>query len=170
MKASFNPARLSLLRTHASGVECFGDGEHGSALIETALCLSVLLTLMFGLMQTSLELYAYHYISEAAREGTRYAIVRGSACTGWATACPATAAQVASYVKGLNYPGIDPAAMTVTTTWPTTGTSCTPSVTPCNNPGNLVQVKVQYQFLFSVPLVPSTTFNLSSTSKMGISQ
>jgi len=128
------------------------------------------LTLIFGIAETSLAVYSYFYISEAAREGTRYAIVRGSSCTSFNTACPASASDVQTYVKGLGYPGIKSASTTVTTTWPTTGASCTPSTTPCNNPGNLVKVKVAYQFNLAVPFVPANLINMSSTSQMVISQ
>jgi hypothetical protein len=58
----------------------------------------------------------------------------------------------------------------VTAVWPTTGAACTPSATPCNNPGNLVQVTVAYKFLLSIPAVKASTINMSSTSEMVISQ
>lgn len=144
--------------------------ECGAAMIETALSATVLLGLFFGVMQMSLALYTYHFISEAAREATRYAMVRGSSCSGFASACPATAANVRSFVGGLNFPGIVPANITVTTTWPTTGSTCAPSSSPCNNPGNLVKVNVQYKFPLSIPFVTSTHLTLTSTSQMTISQ
>src|SRR6202011_3533565 len=59
--------------------------EEGSAIMETAMSSLILLTFMFGVMEAAFALYSYHFISEAAREGARYAIVRGStvgsACT-----------------------------------------------------------------------------------------
>jgi Flp pilus assembly protein TadG len=145
-------------------------GEDGSSLAETAISAMGVLILFFGVMEMSLALYTYHFVSEAARQATRYAMVRGSSCTSFATACPAQASDVQSYVQGLDFPGIIPANLTVTTTWPTTGSSCTPSSLPCNNPGNLVNVKVQYKFLLSIPFVPSSALTLSSTSQMVISQ
>jgi Flp pilus assembly protein TadG len=138
--------------------------------VETALSATAVLTLFLGVMELCLALYSYHFVSEAAREGTRYAMVRGSSCSGSASACPAQASDVQSYVRGLEFPGIVPANITVTTTWPTTGSNCTPSSLPCNNPGNLVQVKVQYRFPLSIPFVPASVLSLASTSQMTISQ
>jgi Flp pilus assembly protein TadG len=146
-------------------------GEQGSALLEMALSAIVLFAIVFGLMEGCLMLYTYHFVSEAAREGTRFAIVRGSSCIDFPAPCPANqSSDIQTYIQNLNLPGIRPAAMTVTTIWPTTGTSCTPSVTPCNNPGNLVQVTVNYQFPLVVPFLRSTTVAMSSSSEMVISQ
>jgi hypothetical protein len=144
--------------------------EDGQSTLETALSAIAVLTLFLGVMQMCLALYTYHFVSEAAREGTRYAMVRGSSCTGFTSACPAQASDVQTYVRGIGFPGIVPADVTVTTTWPTTGSSCTPSSLPCNNPGNLVQVIVQYRFPLSIPFVPSSSLTLTSTSKLAISQ
>ena len=144
--------------------------EVGQSTLETALSAIAVLTLFLGVMEMCQALYTYHFVSEAAREGTRYAMVRGSSCTGFTSACPAQAADVQTYVRGIGFPGIVPADVTVTTTWPTTGSSCTPSSLPCNNPGNLVQVIAQYRFPLSIPFVPSSSLTLTSTSKMAISQ
>ena len=144
--------------------------DEGSSIVETALSAMILFSLVFGIMEISMALYAYHFTAEAAREGTRYAIVRGSSCSGSSSGCPAKASDVQSYVGGLAFPGINPAAITVMTTWPTMGPSCTPSSNPCNNPGNIVMVTVDYQFPLSIPFVPSSTLNMTSTSEMVISQ
>jgi len=145
-------------------------GEDGQSVVETAICASAVLALFFGVMQMSLALYTYHSLSESARIATRFAIVRGSACTAFPTACPAKASDIQTYVQNLNFPGIVPANLTATTTWPTIGSTCTPSSLPCNNSGNLVKVKVQYSFPLSIPFVPSSTISMSSTSQMVISQ
>jgi Flp pilus assembly protein TadG len=144
--------------------------EDGNSAVETALACTVLMTVFFGVIQMSWGLYAYHYTAEAARMATRYAMVRGSSCSSWASACPASSTDVQNYVKGLGFQGINASDLTVTTTWPTTGSACTPSSTPCNNPGNLVKVKVQYAIGFTIPYVPKINLNMSSTSQMVISQ
>ncbi|MGH9607349.1 MAG: hypothetical protein ACRD3N_16805 [Terracidiphilus sp.] len=59
--------------------------------------------------------------------------------------------------------------MTVTTTWPTTGSSCTPSPSLYNNPGNRVKVTVTYRysakiaFVATIPLItiPEKLYHLS---------
>jgi Flp pilus assembly protein TadG len=144
--------------------------ESGASTVETALACTILVTLVVGIVQISQGLYAYHYIAEAARMGTRYAIVRGSSCSGFGSACPAGATDIQNYVKGLGFPGINTSDMTVTATWPTTGSTCTPSSSPCNNPGNLVKVRVQYQLPLSIPYVTNVNLNMTSTSQMVISQ
>ena len=150
------------------------SGQEGNAIAEFAVSSTILIAIVFGIYETSFALYSYAYISDAAREGTRYAIVRGSACTGFSecssTPVGATSAQVEAYVKTRGYPGIVPNNLTVTTTWPTTGSACTPIASPCNNPGNLVKVVVAYRFPLSIPFVPLRTINMSSTSEMVISQ
>jgi Flp pilus assembly protein TadG len=125
---------------------------------------------VFGIIQIRLALYSYHSISDAAREATRYAIVRGSSCSGFVSACPAQATDIQTYVRGMGFPAIVTSNLTVTTTWPTTGASCTPSTTPCNNPGNLVSVTVSYQLPLTILFVSSSTLTMHSTSKMVISQ
>jgi Flp pilus assembly protein TadG len=145
--------------------------EHGSTLVETALSLVLLFTVVFGIMEIGWALYTYLFVSQAAREGTRYAIVRGSTCAAPGSLCTdASQADIRSYIQNLGYFGINSNNMTVTATWPTTGAACTPSSTPCNNPGNLVQVTVAYRFPLSIPFVRASTINMSSTSQMVISQ
>ena len=157
--------------SHTGRRRCGVFSEHGSTLIETAVSLVLLLTVVFGIMEVGWALYTYHFISEAAREGTRYAIVRGSSCAASGSLCTdASQANIQSYIENLGFLGINSGNMTVTATWPTTGAACTPSASPCNNPGNLVQVTVAYKFPLSIPFVKASTINMSSTSEMVISQ
>ena len=138
--------------------------QEGSGSLEFALSAVILLTLVLGIMQMSLAVYTYHVISEAAREGTRYAMVRGDTCT-------VSASQIQSYVKSIGLPAIQSSNMTVTTTYSDypAGSGCTPNAN-CANPGNMVTVKVVYAFPFSIPFVPSSTLSMTSTSAMVISQ
>jgi Flp pilus assembly protein TadG len=105
--------------------------ERGSTLVEIALTITVLLTLIFGVIEVGLMLYTYHFVSYAAREGTRYAIVRGSTCSGFSSACPATASDIQNYVSNLGFPGIDIVSSDVSVSWASysqssaTWTTCT---------------------------------------------
>ncbi len=146
--------------------------ERGAAIVEFAISASLLLTLVFGVFGLSTALYSYHFVAYAARVGTRWAIVRGSSCPAALSGCPAygTQADVQTYLRSIVYPGINPNNLTVTPTWPDTGPVCTPSSTPCDNPGNRVQVTVSYQLPILVPFVPVTSMSMSSTSEMVISQ
>jgi Flp pilus assembly protein TadG len=136
----------------------------------------ILLTFLFGIMETALGLYTYHFISEASREAVRYAIVRGNSAgatcaTYTSPTCAVTKAQITSYVQNLGFPGIDPSKMSVNTSYAgyPTGVTCTPSAA-CNNPGNLVTVNVTYNFPLAIPFVPAHSYSMSSTSAMVISQ
>jgi len=143
-------------------------------MIEMTLSLVVLLTVVFGIMEMSLALYTFHFVSQAARDGTRYAIVRGSSCpAGILSGCPGAGktVDVQGYLTGQGFPGIDPSLLTAVTTFPNAGSgSCIPQANPCDNPGNLVNVVVTYQFPLSIPFIPTKTLNMTSTSQMVISQ
>ncbi|MDE3105882.1 MAG: pilus assembly protein [Acidobacteriota bacterium] len=157
-----SPKALTMRRLH--------NDTRGAALVESVLSIILLVTMIFGITELGFALYTYHYIAFAAREGTRYAIVRGSACNTFTTACPASTTQIQNYVLSLNYPGIDTTKMLVTASFPTTGSNCTPSVSPCNNPGNVVKVVVTYQFPLASIFIPSATLPITTTSQMVISQ
>jgi Flp pilus assembly protein TadG len=144
--------------------------------MEIALSLTVLLMLIFGIMDCSRALYAYHFTSYAARSATRYASVRGStwgttACAATTTfQCNATAANVKAYVQSVAPPGISTTTpLHVTTTW--SGTAPTGSSGTCittngkNSPGCIVSVKVTYSFNYVAPFMPNTTLSMTSTSQ-----
>ena len=148
--------------------------RRGQSLVESALSLGIIIAVLIGILELTIALYCYNYVAYAAREATRWAMVRGSTCTGL-TSCNATASQVQSYVQGLNYPIIQPSRLAVSTDWlsratltPATWTSC--STAPCNLPGNEVQVQVAYPFTMDIPIVGQISLNLLSTSSMVISQ
>lgn len=152
--------------------------NRGSALVETAFSASLLIVMLIGMMEMTLALYAYLFVSDAAREATRYAIVRGStSCVNTPNlpGCDASAADIQNYLQTLGYPALMAGNLTSTTTWltvssgpPATWSSCTSGT--CNAPGNLVEVTVQYAFPLSIPFVPASTLTLSSTSEMVIAQ
>lgn len=137
--------------------------------MEFALSCVILLPLLFGVMILCIALYSYFYISDAAREASRYAMVRGSACStysGFSSACPATAANVQDYVRSLGFPGIVPSHLTVTTTWSANGgTTWSSTATSHNVAGDLVHVAITYQYFLSIPYVPTRAFTMTSTAQ-----
>ena len=156
-------------------------GESGAALVEFALAASFILALFFGVIQFGYALYTFQFVNETAREMTRYAIVRGSACTGLPN-CGFTdsGTTLQTYARSTYmYPGMRMNNLTVTSKWYTVVTSsgqysslsapCA-SGAGCNNPGDIVQVKVTYPFLLSIPFWSATTMTISNTSSMVISQ
>ncbi len=158
-----------------------GASEQGDGLIEFAIVAGVLFTCLFGIMGVSEAGYAYHFTSYAAREATRYALVRGST---WGTAtcaspttsnCNATSVDVQNFVKSIVTPGINSGSgLVVTTTWP--GSKLAGSMLNCystngnNSPGCLVKVQVSYSFSYSMPFLPTAPLVLKSTSQVVVMQ
>ncbi|HWH60052.1 MAG TPA: TadE/TadG family type IV pilus assembly protein [Terriglobales bacterium] len=145
-------------------------------MVEFALTVIVLLVMLFAIIDFGRALYTYHFVSNAARTATRWAMVNGAdcnddgSCNGTAPMNngPAGVADVQNYVKGLTPPGIDPNQLT-TTACGVVGVTCPaspPSCTTSNGAGCTVQVTVSYPFSFLVPLVYKNSITLSSTSQM----
>lgn len=138
--------------------------EDGGSVVEFALSSSVLFMSLFGIIAVCIALYSYVFVSEAAREASRYALVRGSACTGFSD-CGITSAQINTYVKNLSYPGINTANLAGSAAW-------SGSYSPSNAPGNIVTVTVTYSYPMAIPFWPKSgsTIHMSSSSQMAISQ
>jgi hypothetical protein len=159
------------------------NGEAGSALVEFALAIVIILTVLFGIIDMGRAAFAYHWVSNAPRMATRYAMVRGSSCSTLLSGCESGAgscgyshnpplngacqSDVEAYIKG-NADGIDtsPSALTVTTLCDVGSNFFQPL--PCS-PGQGVIVHVQYTFSFVSPLVP-LTWNMTSSSMRTVSQ
>ena len=124
--------------------------ERGVEIIEFAIVSILFLMLAFGIMEFGRAIWMYGTVAHAAREGARFAIVRGS--DSGRTAVPADVtnyvAQIAGGMTGL----------TVTTTWDD----------PSKDPGTVVQVRVDKQFDPSLPIAGLSSMTLSSTSRMVI--
>jgi hypothetical protein len=160
------------------------ERERGTALVEFALVVLVLFLLIFGAIDFGRALYAYHFVANAAREGTRWASVRGSSwggisCASNTDGCTAGSTDVESYVQTLGTGiGINPPQPTcipslgnasgcllnVQVSWPGNGPSgsaennggCS-TTSPPNSPGCYVNVQVTYPFDFIFPLMPQGT-------------
>jgi Flp pilus assembly protein TadG len=195
LRSFFNRLRISQSGDRGVGAEPICRGfvlrEDGSNILEMAIVCAVYFAMLFGIIQFCLVFYAYHFVAEAAREATRYAVIRGEdSCTISATfpncnLLPTTSGNpLQTYVQGLGYPYAT--KMTVTATWwePTQSSSTPPATSwttacttaldssgrPCNAPGNAVLVTVTYNFPISVPYWKSTTIQLNSASEMMISE
>jgi len=127
--------------------------SQGQAATEFAMVLVPLLLFLFGIVQMSRALYSYSFVSNAARDATRYASVNGSK-----SQSPVAGSDVTTFVKNESN-AIDTSQLTVNTTW-----------SPNNDPGSTVNVAVTYNFALSIPFFGQVTLPLSSTSQMVISQ
>ena len=155
----------------------FRREERGDSLVEFAISATVLLMVIFGIMDCSRALYAYHFVSYAAQEGTRYAIVRGAnfkgtSCSTTTTQdCDATAEDVQDYVRSIAPPSLTGSSITVTTTWP--GTDISGSTSSCqtvNDQGCLVKVSISYPFSFLLPFLPGSAMTFSASSEQAIQE
>jgi Flp pilus assembly protein TadG len=147
--------------------------DSGQTLVEFAITLTIFLTAVFTLIELCLVFYTSSTISECAREGTRYAIVRGSTCltggtTGAGASCTASATAINTYVSGLGYPNAGGGSMTVSTTFSADGSTFTTSGN--NTPNDLVRVQITYNFPIKLPFVPKNALNLKAQSQMTIIQ
>lgn len=139
--------------------------ERGNTMAEFAVVLTAMLMLIVGIVDFGRAMYLYHLIGNAARAATRYAMVRGSTCT--TTGCPATSDSIQTYVRGM-MPEVNPTGVTVTTTW-SNSLGC--SGAPYQSPGCMVNVQVSYNLhLLAVPLLPTLTMPITSSSQIVISQ
>lgn len=170
--------------------------EAGSTLVEFAFVFMLLMAMLLGIVDFGRGLYAYHFISGAARQAARWAMVNGNSCTndasctapitcssGSCTPCTsygsckvASKADVQNYVVMLAQgASIDSgstdcggsACLVTTPTWNPAGAGG-PTIcsTTTNAPGCTVEVQVQYNFNFLAPFVHSSVVTMSSTSEM----
>ncbi len=136
--------------------------QRGQVLVEFTLAASVLFLLIFGIIDFSRALFAYDQVTAAARIGSRYAIVHGTACA--VAGCPSTPASVQAYVRS-KVTGINPTYLSVIPTY-----SPAPGCTDPNLQGPLCIVTVTVSYPFSFVLGYARTITMSSSSQMVISQ
>jgi Flp pilus assembly protein TadG len=163
------------LSTASSG---FLRKEQGSSLVEFAFSFTILLAMMYGIIDMSRALYINHYVAYASRQAARYAMVRGATWSGTSCAatttydCDATGPNVQSYVQSQVPPGVSATKVTATTSWTgltAAGGGCV-SIAASNSPGCSVQVTVTYPFHFILPYLPATAITFTSSSSVTISQ
>jgi Flp pilus assembly protein TadG len=156
--------------------------ERGATLVEFAFIALMFLTMLFGIIEFSRALYAYHFVDNAAKTATRWAAVNGYSCDDDGTCNgtdgmndgpvgPSNATLVQDYVRGLAPMGINPSEVTAVATWPVESTdpncdSTSPSYIAANYPGCTVEVTVSYKFHFLFPFIHTGPITMSSSSEM----
>lgn len=139
--------------------------ERGSSLPETAIVLAVLLALLFGIVDFARATYTYAFVAQLARQGARWAIVRGSKCV-FLDHCNAGQTDIQAYVQSLSEGATNASSIAVTPSW-----YCPPGSSG-HVPGCVVSVTVAYPFSFVLLNMPANIggFSMASTSQMVVSQ
>jgi len=122
----------------------------GAAIVEAAIVVPVLLLLLYGVFCGTIMVLTVDEVETAAREGARWASVRGASYQFNTNQPAATAADIATYTKTQRVT-IDDAKMTVNVSWDSS-----------NRPGNYVTVEVIYAWDGLGPF-PARTFVARST-------
>jgi Flp pilus assembly protein TadG len=130
---------------------CRLGNRRGATLVEAALILLMFMMIVIGTMEFGRIVWIYDTISYVAREGSRYASVRGSAAPATATEQDIRQAVLREAI------GLDPAALTVAVAW-----------NPNKDPTSTVSVTVAYSVTSLVPWIPAPT--IRARSQMVISQ
>lgn len=136
--------------------------QRGITAVELAVSILLILTLVFGSIDGARLIHTYSAVSNAAREGVRYATVRGSEAGQDGSRpsgdAPATSAQVENQVKSVYISHIP---VRVTTVWPPA-----PGGGVMKSAGAVVEVTVESDYAPVVPFLNPIT--VSSTSRMVI--
>jgi Flp pilus assembly protein TadG len=143
--------------------------QRGTTLVEQALVLVFLLTILFAIIDFGRMLYVYHFVANQAREGARWASVRSNNSQ---TLPHAGQGSLKTFVT--NIPagmGLDPAKITPNIAWVTPPNGA-PGCVNVNDVGCSVRVTVSYAYtpLFPVAFLPSSVLTMTSTSEMVITQ
>jgi Flp pilus assembly protein TadG len=125
----------------------FARHDSGAAMVEFAIVCAVFTAMLMGFLETGFAAWSRNSVFSDAREGARYAMVRGSTATGHI----ASSDSVLAYVKSKT--SLD--SIRVTTTWHSD-----------NQPGSTVWVHVEHDVPRLGPFIPAHLD--SSTSKMMI--
>ena len=126
----------------------FLKADDGSGMVEFALVAVLLMSLLLGIIEFGLAAWEKNSAASAAREGARYAIVRGAK-----SVRVATAESVAKHVKSRT--ALDTSTLAVYTSW-----------NPDNDQGSVVTVSVARSVPRRGPFIPA--HRDSVTSKMHI--
>ena len=139
--------------------------RRGATVLEMAIILPLFLTLALGMLDLGIAVFRYHIITEAARQGTRQAIVHGSRSNEpWGPAAySGTGNDAHPLVDALHEllfnSGLDLSQVTIQAEWPDAGND------PMEENRVQVSVSVPYHpivtFIFGNP-----TYTLQATSTM----
>ena len=168
---------------HFGAAACKGMlREEGAAMVEMGFAAIVVIMFLFGIIETSYVLYSYNYVSNAARDATRYAAIRGpNSCndanvtpfpncglrpTKFSSTTDPTKNPLLAYVEGMGYPGLTPSNTSLEvkymvatktaaglTTWAYDSTcNSTSDIDSSSNPCNSVGNMINVKVVYKFPL------------------
>jgi Flp pilus assembly protein TadG len=133
-----------------------GKSQRGAAQIEFALCMLVTVFLIFWVFEMMMVVYTYAVLSDAAKEGVRYAIVHGNDVA--SPSGPGNVGNVQTIVTGYaQYALHDISAMPAPTV-------SYPDASPGNKAGERVQVSLTYTYVPYITL-PFTAPSITTTAQ-----
>ena len=136
--------------------------QRGLVTVEVAISILVVLIVILGSIDGARLMNAYSTVAYAAREGVRYAAVRGTEAGQDANRpsgdAPATALQIENYLRNFRAPHIP---IRVTSVWPPDGIGGA-----TKDAGAVLAVTVESDYVPVVPFINAIT--VSSTSRMVI--
>jgi Flp pilus assembly protein TadG len=136
--------------------------SRGQSFAEFGLVAIPCVMILFFITAFGYALYTYNFVSDAARDAVRYAIVHGSHSLN-----PASETDITNFVKKELH-GLSAKQISVATCWNAQSGSCPDPSGGNNNPGKVVSVTVTYNFRPLYPM-PDVTLPLTSSSQMVIS-
>lgn len=133
---------------------------------EFAIVAPIFFLIVFGIIDFGRYVYYVQILNNAAREGTRYAIVHGeNSLSPTGPPHDPSGAAVISVVRkyAIGVIGLEDAGLlTITPTWGT------PPATPDNDRGTKVTVEVTYAFHSVIPVVPIPPISVKGASTLVI--
>ena len=141
--------------------------ERAQTLVEFALAAGIALSLILGIVEFGRALYAYDLVTQAARVGTRYAVVHATIpphdCSNTTVGTAPCETDITAYIQ-TKMTGVDTTKIGTAYTWEPASSTCTAKASP----GCYVQVEVDYHFTFVALPLPAQT--IKSVSRLVISQ
>lgn len=137
----------------------------GQALVEFALVAPMFFLMLFGIIDFGRYVYYVQILNNAAREGTRYAIVHGSGSyqpAGPTADDPVVASVVRNYATGVIGSG---STFVIHSDW---SDPANPANPPSNDRGHIVKVSVTYDFHSLIPVVPIPPITITGESSLVI--
>ncbi len=126
----------------------------GQATVELAVAATVLVILLFAIVEMGIVVYRYNLICSAAREAVRSAIVNCTTSAG----CSSSATTTIKNAAINSAPFLGTGNITVNT-----------PADPTDSTKNDAQVLISYTYAMQIPLLNSISFTLTSSSQMMLS-